>query len=96
MAPVLLLSTVSVLALGTSLSRAQSLPTGGSVVSISQSGSSLLGTQNSYNAILPWDSFSSGGGASAHFANGTGATLNRVTSNLPSAKDGVVWCVSIG
>src|SRR5690606_2401243 len=35
-------------------------------------------------------SFSIGGGASAHFENGSGATLNRVTGNLPSAIDGTL------
>lgn len=56
--------------------------------SISASGSNLLVTQPSRNAIISWQNFSVGGGASAHFENGTGATLNRVTGNLPSSIDG--------
>src|SRR5690606_39002437 len=73
---------------------AQALPSGGTVThgeaTISQSGSSLLVTQSSHTAILNWNSFSIGGGASAHFENGSGATLNRVTGNLPSAIDGTL------
>src|SRR5690606_19866515 len=73
---------------------AQALPSGGTVThgeaTISQSGSSLLVTQSSHNAILNWNSFSIGGGASAHFENGSGATLNRVTGSLPSAIDGTL------
>ena len=71
---------------------AQSLPSGGTVThgaaTISQSESGLLINQTSHNAILSWDSFSVGSGASVHFANGTGATLNRVNGSLPTAIDG--------
>ncbi|TAN18704.1 MAG: filamentous hemagglutinin N-terminal domain-containing protein, partial [Rhizobiaceae bacterium] len=91
-----LVGSTSVLALAIALAaspaHAQSLPTGGRVTagnaSISASGSNLLVTQPSRNAIISWQNFSVGGGASAHFENGTGATLNRVTGNLPSSIDG--------
>ncbi len=68
------------------------LPGGGSVVrgqaAISQSGSHMQVQQASKNAVLNWNDFSIGKGASVHFANGSGATLNRVTGNLPSSIDG--------
>jgi filamentous hemagglutinin family protein len=80
------------IALSASAAIAQELPSGGSVTSgsatIVRSGSNLVVNQTSQNAILSWQSFSVGGNASAHFANGTGATLNRVTGNLPSSIDG--------
>lgn len=71
------------------------LPTGGRVVSgdaaISSSGpAGLLVTQSTDTAIINWDGFSIGGEAAAHFANGGGATLNRVTGNLPSSIDGML------
>jgi len=70
-----------------------SLPNGGNVVSGNASisapnGTSLLVTQSSKNAIINWGSFSIGSGNSAHFSNGTGATLNRVTGLSPSQIDG--------
>lgn len=72
--------------------KAQELPSGGSVTAgaaaIATSGPNLTVTQTSQNAILSWQSFSVGGGASAHFQNGTGTTLNRVTGSLPSSIDG--------
>lgn len=68
------------------------LPGGGSVVhgqaAISQSGSHMQVQQASKNAVLNWNDFSIGKGASVHFANGSGATLNRVTGSLPSSIDG--------
>jgi filamentous hemagglutinin family protein len=80
------------IAMAASTAMAQSLPTGGTVThgdaAIANSGSNLLVTQSSQNAIISWQSFSVGGGATAHFENGTGATLNRVTGNLPSSIDG--------
>jgi filamentous hemagglutinin family protein len=73
---------------------AQSLPGGGVVVrgaaSIAQAGSHLEVTQTSGNAILNWNDFSIGAGRSVHFANGSGATLNRVTGALPSSIDGAL------
>ncbi|MBO9538095.1 MBG domain-containing protein [Herbaspirillum sp.] len=68
------------------------LPTGANVVrgqaSISQSGTSMLVSQTSKNAVLNWTDFSIGKGASVRFDNGNGATLNRVTGNLPSSING--------
>ena len=80
------------IAMTASTAMAQSLPAGGTVThgdaAIANSGSNLLVTQSSQNAIISWQSFSVGGGATAHFENGAGATLNRVTGNLPSSIDG--------
>ncbi|MGB3537474.1 MAG: filamentous hemagglutinin N-terminal domain-containing protein, partial [Mesorhizobium sp.] len=85
----LLALTIAMIA---STAMAQSLPAGGTVThgdaAIANSGSNLLVTQSSQNAIISWQSFSVGGGAAAHFENGTGTTLNRVTGNLPSSIDG--------
>ena len=68
------------------------LPSGGSVVrgqaAISQSGSHMQVQQATKNAVVNWGDFSIGKGASVHFENGSGATLNRVTGSLPSAIDG--------
>lgn len=69
------------------------LPSGATVTqgtaTVSQTGSnSLLIDQTSGSAIINWDSFSIGAGGITHFNNGTGATLNRVTGNLPSQIDG--------
>ncbi|MCX5512829.1 MBG domain-containing protein [Kaistia algarum] len=71
------------------------LPTGGSVVSgnasiASPSASSLRIDQSSPTAILNWDSFSIGAGNSVTFANGSGATLNRVTGLSASQIDGLL------
>jgi filamentous hemagglutinin family protein len=90
----LLLANTSLLALviGAGAAMAQSVPTGGTVTSgqatIGTSGSGVVVNQTSQNAIISWQSFSIGGGATAHFENGSGATLNRVTGNLPSSIDG--------
>ncbi|MBB3932593.1 filamentous hemagglutinin family protein [Kaistia hirudinis] len=71
------------------------LPTGGEVVSgsaaiaASPSGN-LRVDQSSPTAILNWQSFSIGAGNSVTFANGSGATLNRVTGFTPSQIDGVL------
>jgi filamentous hemagglutinin family protein len=69
------------------------LPNGATVThgdaSISQpNASSLLIDQTSGSAIINWNSFSIGAGGITHFSNGSGATLNRVTGNLPSQIDG--------
>ncbi|AHF94138.1 hypothetical protein OPIT5_06325 [Opitutaceae bacterium TAV5] len=69
------------------------LPTGGQVVSgsatISQTGPNHLQIdQSSRAAIINWGGFSIGREAGVHFANGSGATLNRVTGALPSHIDG--------
>ena len=74
---------------------AQSLPTGGTVtsgnVSInSTSPTSLTISQSSRTGIVNWSSFSVGQGYQVHFNNGSGATLNRVTGNVPSSINGVV------
>ncbi|HSI41301.1 MAG TPA: filamentous hemagglutinin N-terminal domain-containing protein [Xanthobacteraceae bacterium] len=72
---------------------AQSLPTGGTVVSGSASISQPTGTkvqvnQSSNKAIVNWSGFSIGAGNGVHFDNGSGATLNRVTGPSVSAIDG--------
>ena len=76
-------------------SMAQSLPTGGTVVSgnvaiNSTSPTSLTVTQSSSTGIVNWSSFSIGQGNQVQFNNGTGATLNRVTGNVPSSINGVL------
>ncbi|EIP98787.1 filamentous hemagglutinin family N-terminal domain protein, partial [Opitutaceae bacterium TAV1] len=75
------------------LTAAPALPTGGHVVSgnaaIHQNGpNGLQIDQSSRAAIINWGGFSIGEGGAVHFANGTGATLNRVTGGLPSRIDG--------
>jgi filamentous hemagglutinin family protein len=74
---------------------AQSLPAGGTVasgnVSISStSPSSLTISQSSRTGIVNWSSFSIGQGNQVQFNNGSGATLNRVTGNVPSSINGVL------
>src|SRR5215212_499230 len=74
---------------------AQSLPAGGTVasgnVSISAtSPSSLTISQSSRTGIVNWSSFSIGQGHQVQFNNGSGATLNRVTGNVPSSINGVL------
>ena len=74
---------------------AQSLPTGGTVasgnVSInSASPTSLTISQSSRTGIVNWSSFSIGQGNQVQFNNGSGATLNRVTGNVPSSINGVL------
>ncbi|WP_334505753.1 MBG domain-containing protein [Bradyrhizobium sp. AZCC 1693] len=74
---------------------AQSLPTGGTVVSGSvaigsTSPTGLTVTQSSATGIVNWSSFSVGQGHQVQFNNGSGATLNRVTGNVPSSINGVL------
>ena len=74
---------------------AQSLPTGGTVVSgnvaiSSTSPTSLTISQSSRTGIVNWSSFSIGQGHQVQFNNGSGATLNRVTGNVPSSINGVL------
>jgi filamentous hemagglutinin family protein len=93
-------ASVSVIALLCGLgcsqpSMAQSLPTGGTVASGnvaigSTSPTSLTVTQSSSTSIVNWSSFSVGQGHQVQFNNGSGATLNRVTGNVPSSINGVV------
>lgn len=67
------------------------LPTGGQVVAgqaaISQAGSAMTIQQGSDKAILNWNSFSIGSGASVNFQqpNASSVALNRVTGADPSA-----------
>ncbi|MDC7786899.1 S8 family serine peptidase [Rhodoplanes sp. TEM] len=73
----------------------QSLPTGGTVTSgtigITQpNGSSLIIDQSSQTGIINWSTFSIGAGNSVSFNNGSGATLNRVTGNVPSTINGLL------
>jgi filamentous hemagglutinin family protein len=93
-------ASVSVIALSWGLgcaqpSMAQSLPTGGTVVSGkvtigSTAPTSLTVTQSSSTGIVNWSSFSVGQGNQVQFNNGSGATLNRVTGNVPSSINGLV------
>lgn len=74
---------------------AQSLPTGATVVSGkiaigATSPTSLTVTQSSSTGIVNWSSFSVGQGNQVQFNNGSGATLNRVTGNVPSSINGLV------
>ena len=74
---------------------AQSLPNGGTVasgnVAISPtSPTSLTISQSSRTGIVNWSSFSIGQGNQVQFNNGSGATLNRVTGNVPSSINGVL------
>lgn len=72
----------------------QALPEGGAVAAgeagITRGKTALTVTQSSPRAILNWSSFSVGQGATVHFANGRGATLNRVTGGDLSRIDGVL------
>jgi filamentous hemagglutinin family protein len=93
-------ASVSVIALLWSLgctqpAIAQSLPTGGTVASgnvaiSSTSPTSLTISQSSRTGIVNWSSFSIGQGNQVQFNNGSGATLNRVTGNVPSSINGVL------
>lgn len=74
---------------------AQALPTGGTVTSgsvgITQpNGSTLVINQSSPTGIVHWSTFSIGAGGTVNFNNGSGATLNRVTGNVPSSIDGLL------
>ncbi|OCK55333.1 MBG domain-containing protein [Bradyrhizobium sp. LMTR 3] len=76
-------------------SMAQSLPAGGTVVSGNvaigwTSPTNLTVAQSSRTGIVNWSSFSVGQGNQVQFNNGSGATLNRVTGNVPSSINGVV------
>jgi len=77
---------VSLLALAPA--QAQQMPSGGQVVAgtarIGSSGSTTTVTQTSRNAVIDWSGFSIGKGGSVTFANGSGATLNRVAGLDPS------------
>ena len=68
---------------------AGSLPAGGRFVdgngSISGSGATLTINQTSGRGVVNWNSFSIGSNNHVVFANGNGATLNRVTGGSPSA-----------
>jgi filamentous hemagglutinin family protein len=65
------------------------LPAGGHFVdgsgSLGTAGSTLTINQTSGRGVVNWDSFSIGGNNHVVFANGDGATLNRVTGGSPSA-----------
>lgn len=68
---------------------AGALPAGGHFVggagSIGGSGATLTINQTSGRGVVDWDSFSIGGNNHVVFANGGGATLNRVTGGSSSA-----------
>ncbi|MBA4789199.1 MAG: filamentous hemagglutinin N-terminal domain-containing protein [Rhizobiales bacterium] len=87
-------STALMLA-GASTGWAQQLPVGGAVsagaATIQQAGpGALVINQSSGRAILSWQNFSIGQGGTVTFNNGAGATLNRVTGNVPSRIDGTL------
>ncbi|WOD14978.1 two-partner secretion domain-containing protein [Paraburkholderia kirstenboschensis] len=67
---------------------AGALPAGGSFVrgngSISGDGTTLTINQGPGRGVVDWNSFSIGAGNRVVFANGNGATLNRVTGGSPS------------
>ncbi len=74
---------------------AQSLPTGGKVASGNvtigaTSPTAMTITQTSATGIVNWSSFSIGQGNQVQFNNGAGATLNRVTGNVPSSINGLL------
>ncbi len=54
------------------------------------SGTSLVVTQTSRNAVINWRGFSVAQGNAVTFQNGSGATLNRVVGNVPSRLDGTI------
>ena len=60
----------------------------GNVAIGSTSSTSLTVTQSSRTGIVNWSSFSVGQGYQVQFNNGSGATLNRVTGNVPSSING--------
>ncbi len=62
----------------------------GNVAIGSTSPTSLTVTQSSSTGIVNWSSFSVGQGHQVQFSNGSGATLNRVTGNVPSSINGLV------
>jgi filamentous hemagglutinin family protein len=73
----------------------QSLPTGGAVTAGSAAiarptATSLVVNQSSAAAILNWSTFSIGQSYQVQFNNGAGATLNRVTGNVPSSIAGTL------
>jgi filamentous hemagglutinin family protein len=74
---------------------AQPLPTGGTVTHgtvtfQNPSATSLVINQTTAAGIINWSSFSIGTGNQVQFNNGTGATLNRVTGNVPSTIEGLL------
>ena len=62
----------------------------GNVAIGSTSPTRLTVTQSSSTGIVNWSSFSVGQGHQVQFNNGSGATLNRVTGNVPSSINGLV------
>lgn len=79
----------------TSAADAQPLPTGGTPVTggigITQpNASSLLITQSTATGIINWSTFSIAQAHQVQFNNGNGATLNRVTTNVPSSIEGLL------
>jgi filamentous hemagglutinin family protein len=62
----------------------------GTVSISSTSPTSLTISQSSRTGIVNWSSFSVGQGNQVQFNNGSGATLNRVTGNVPSSINGVL------
>ena len=83
------LLTFSSLSGGSAAWAAGALPTGGHFAggtgAITSNGNSLSVSQSTQTGIINWQSFSIGKGNSVTIANGTGATLNRVTGvNNPS------------
>lgn len=93
------LGSVSLSALALAMASAghaePALPTGGQVVTGQAqiglpTGNSLVVDQQSNRAVIDWQSFSIGAGATVQFNNGAGATLNRVTGGDPSSIAGLM------
>ena len=87
------LATTGMMAIAVSAHADPALPSGGEVRSGVASigapgGGAMVITQSSPTAIIGWDRFSIGSGGAVTFANGNGATLNRVTGADASLLDG--------
>src|SRR5690606_33121894 len=59
-------------------------------VTVHTTGTRMDVEQNSRFGIVNWESFSVGAGNAVHFANGSGATLNRVTGLTASEINGTL------
>lgn len=84
----------ALVAFAVSFSANAELPTNGNAVAgtvaIGVHGGNMHIDQQTQNAVINWDTFSIGVDNVVNFANGTGATLNRVVTNAPSALMGTL------
>ena len=72
------------------LQAASSLPTGGTFAAgagniATTRGNALTINQSTFRGIIDWNTFSIGKAGSVTFNNGSGATLNRITTGTPTA-----------